>query len=141
MTVTGLRFLTGVDLVNSYEAPLLVMPPNYRRDFCRVCGSPVPHPTQDPGVHIVWAGSLDDEPGMSPREHVWVNCERPWEQGIDALPRLTEAEFALDRVQKHEQAGGANIRELYDFIIERYAEVDSHVVATAKRRLAELGLR
>jgi hypothetical protein len=138
MAVTGLKFLTGEALISSYEAPLLVMPPRYRRDFCRDCGSPVPSPTTDPGVHVVWAGSLDDDPGVSPCEHVWVNCERPWEQEIDDLPRLTEAQFVLDRVQKHERSGGENIRELYNFIVERYAEDDAEVVATAKFRLSEL---
>jgi len=138
MSVTGLRFLAGEDLIGSYEAPLLVMPPKYRRDFCTRCGSPVASPTHEAGVHVVWAGSLDDDPGVFPCEHVWVDCERPWEQGINALPRLTEAQFVLDRVQKHERAGGENIQELYKFIVERYAEDDPEVAAAAKRRLSEL---
>ena len=137
--VSGLNFLSGEELINSYEAPLLVMPPKYRRDFCTECGSPVPSPTHESGIHAVWAGSLDDDAGVSPSEHVWVNCEAPWELGIDALPRLTEAQFVLDRVQRHERVGGENIRELYTFIVDRYAAniEDSEVVETANRRLSE----
>ena len=140
MTVSGLKFLSGEDLINSYEAPLLVMPPQYRREFCRNCGSPVPSATQEPGIYAVPAGSLDDDPGVSPREHVWVNCEAPWEQDINALPRLTEAQFVLDRVQRHEREAGEKAHELYNFIVERYADniEDHEVVEAAKQRLAEL---
>lgn len=138
MTVTGFKFLSGADSIDYYEAPLLTMPPRYRRDFCRNCGSPVPRPTQEPGVYVVWAGSLDDDPGVSPSEHVWVNCEHAWEEGSDALPRLTEAQFVLDRVQKHEREGGENVRELYSFIVERYADEDPEVIKIAKSRLSEI---
>jgi hypothetical protein len=141
MTVSGLKFLSGEELISCYEAPLLVMPPRYRRDFCSACGSPVPSPTQHPGVYAVSAGSLDDDPGVSPQEHVWVNCEAPWEQGINALPRLTEAQFVLDRVRRHEREGGENMHKLYEFIVERYSGKieDSEVVAAARKRLSEIG--
>lgn len=79
MTVTGFKFLSGEDSISFYEAPLLLRPPKYRRDWCRNCGSPVPRPTKRPGVYVVWAGSLDDDPGVSPSRHVWVNCKHSWE--------------------------------------------------------------
>jgi hypothetical protein len=52
---------------------------------------------------------------------------------------LTEAQFVLDRVQKHERAGGKDVRELYRFIVEHYADEDPDVVASARSRLSELG--
>ena len=140
VSVSGLSFLSGEELIHSYEAPILVTPPNYRRDFCSRCGSPVPAPAGEEGKSAVPAGSLDADPGVAPREHVWVNCEAPWERGINELPRLTEAQFVLDRVQAHELAGGENIPDLYRFIVERYSDASSEaeVVAAAKQRLEEL---
>lgn len=140
MIVSGLRFLSGDELIRSYEAPILVMPPNYRRDFCGNCGSPVPAPMGDARLYGVPAGTVDGELGTHPKEHVWVNLEADWEQGIDALPRLTEAQFVLDRVRKHDLAGGENAADGYRFIIDRYAddETESSVVAVAQDRLREL---
>jgi hypothetical protein len=142
MAVAGLRFLSGEDLVNCYEAPLLVVPPPYRRDFCSRCGTPVPSPAAEPGIHVVRAGSLDDDPGVAPKEHVWVNCEAPWEQAIHTLPRLTEAQFVLDRIQRTQPDTEIDLmRARYQWIIERYADkpADAPVVQAARRRLAELG--
>lgn len=140
LAVSGLKFLSGEDAISSYEAPLLVTPPKYRRDFCAHCGSPVPSPLADEGLHMVPAGTLDADPGVGPREHVWVDCEASWELGIEELPRLTEAEFAFDRVRALEESGGRNMTDQYRFIVERYADEEGAeaVVALARTRLSEL---
>lgn len=140
MTVSGLRFVSGEELINSFEAPIVVVPPAYRRDFCTTCGSPVPWPVVEGELHVVPAGLLDVDPGVKPREHVWVDCEAEWEQDTEGLPRLTEAQFVLDRVRAIDRAGGDNLADHYRFIVERYAdnEADAAVVAAAKTRLSEL---
>ena len=89
---------------------------------------------------MVPAGSLDEDPHVSPTEHVWVNLEANWEKSIHTLPRLTEAQFVLDRVKKHDRAGGENAADLYRFVIDRYADDESEaaIVAAAQERLEEL---
>jgi hypothetical protein len=140
MVASGLKFLSGENLISSYEAPILVIPPKYRRDFCANCGSPVPWPAPEQGLYVVPAGTLDADPGALPREHVWVDCEVAWEKGIEHLPRLTEAQFVLDRVRSSDEAGADNVVDQYRFIVERYAdnETEAAVVASARTRLAEL---
>ncbi len=64
--VKGLRFLTGEEVIRSFEAPVLKFPPAYRRDFCECCGSPVPWPSFESGTHVVPAGSIDDDPEARP---------------------------------------------------------------------------
>ena len=140
LIVSGLAFLTGEEFIKQYEAPILVTPPKYRRDFCAICGSPVPSPLAEGDLHVVPAGTLDSDPGVEPREHVWVDCETPWEARINELPRLTEADFALARARELDGSGAQNIAEHYRFIIERYGkdEAAGAVVTSARSRLAEL---
>ena len=98
----GVRFVSGEELVSSYEAPILVRPPAYRRDFCSRCGSALPAPVllPDREAFIVPAGSLDDDPQVRPLQHVWIDCESPWEANIHDLPRLTEAEVLRERARE-----------------------------------------
>ena len=84
------RLLQGADLIQVYEAPILEHPPAYRTSFCIRCGSPVPNP--EPGA--VWfevpAGALEDDPGLRPDKHIFVEVKAPWFEITDALPRLTK---------------------------------------------------
>jgi hypothetical protein len=138
----GVRFLTGKDLISSYEAPVLVTPPAYRRDFCSRCGTAVPSPVSVAGedAFIVPAGSLDADPEVRPQRHVWVDCEAAWEAGMEALPRLTEAEVVLDHARLQERTGGQAAVPLYEFIVARYGERPGNdaVVAAARERLAAI---
>ena len=139
LIVSGLKFHSGAELIKSYEAPILLNPPKYRRDFCENCGSPVPSPFSEGNLHIVPAGTLDSDPGVEPTEHVWVDCEAPWELRIMELPRLTEAEFVLARVRDLEKSGAPDVAEHYRFIIEHYADDESAegTVTSARARLSE----
>jgi hypothetical protein len=35
-------------------------------------------------------GTLDDDPGLRPRCHVWVGSKAPWYEITDDLPRFEE---------------------------------------------------
>jgi len=82
------RLLEGRELIATYEAPILERPPAYRVSFCRRCGSPVPNP--DPGASWfeVPAGVLDDDPGVRPDKHIFVELKAPWFEITDTLPQL-----------------------------------------------------
>jgi len=53
--------------------------PGERRHFCTQCGSPV-YSQSDlrPEVVSVRCGTLDDDPGIEPSEHIYVGSKAPW---------------------------------------------------------------
>jgi hypothetical protein len=55
--------------------------------FCRHCGSTLPWLAQGPGVWVIPAGSLDDDPGLLPESHIFVGSKASWYEISDALPR------------------------------------------------------
>jgi hypothetical protein len=81
-----LEWVNGASLVKTYEAPIRVKPPGYQRTFCGVCGGPVP--TVDQGVIRVPAGTLDDDPGLRPQRHIFVDFKAAWFDIADGLPRF-----------------------------------------------------
>lgn len=135
--VQDLRFVSGEEEICRYEAPILVTPPPYRKDFCKRCGSPVPWPTGEPGVYGVPAGSLDDDPGVRPEGHVWCNQSAPWYEIADPLPQYTDAEFVLHRVRAWDRDGDERAVAGYRYILHCYPDAMG-VVETARSRLAEL---
>ncbi len=80
------RWLAGEPLVTEYVAPVRDTPPGYSRTFCRVCGGPLPTSRDD--VVIIPAGTLDDDPGLRPQGHIFVECKAPWFEITDTLPRF-----------------------------------------------------
>ncbi len=97
----SLRFVQGVDLIAVYEAPILEKPPAYRSCFCSRCGSPVPDPTPDAALLEVAAGLLDDDPGLRPDRHIFVEFKAPWSSVSDGLPQFDKA--AIRKLRQEQQ--------------------------------------
>jgi hypothetical protein len=87
------RFLSGRELVKTYDAPILYRPPAYRSLFCGNCGSPVPDPEPQHEVLEIPAGLLDDDPGIRPDRHICVEFAPPWDRIDDGLPTYTLPEI------------------------------------------------
>jgi hypothetical protein len=83
------RLLTGRELIRSYAAPILYRPPPYRSAFCSVCGSPVPDPSPADEFLEIPAGTLDDDPGIRPDKHIFVELMPAWDRLHDNLPAYT----------------------------------------------------
>jgi len=81
---TDFEWVSGGSLVKTYEAPVRVRPPGYRRTFCEVCGGPVP--TVERHVIRIPAGTLDDDPGLRPQRHIFVDFKAAWFDIADGLP-------------------------------------------------------
>lgn len=96
------RLLSGADLIRTYEAPVREHPPPYRVAFCSRCGSPVPSPAANADWFEIPAGLLDDDPGLRPERHIFVECKSPWFTLSDALPRLTKQELMALRKRSRE---------------------------------------
>lgn len=82
------RFTQGKELITTYEAPILREPPPYRASFCSRCGSPVPNPASNSKLLEIPAGLLDDDPGMQPDKHIFVEHNPSWFRITDELPQL-----------------------------------------------------
>ena len=80
--VEGVRFTRGADLVASYKPPEANF---YTQAFCRGCGSPMPRLDAGRHIAIIPMGSLDDDPGIQPSEHIWVGSKAPWFDIADEL--------------------------------------------------------
>jgi hypothetical protein len=82
----GLRWKRGLEMVATYEAPLLESPPPYRRAFCRTCGSPPPAELEGSPFVVLNAGVLDGDPGTRPFRHAFVAQKACWHELTDGLP-------------------------------------------------------
>jgi hypothetical protein len=92
VNVADFRTLSGEELIQTYQAPILEHPPAYSTAFCSRCGSPVPKPPADADWFEVPAGLLDgDVP--EPERHIFVECKSSWFSITDALPRLTKEQL------------------------------------------------
>jgi hypothetical protein len=85
------KFIQGSELINTYEAPTREAPPGYRTSFCSRCGSPVPDPNTVSLSLEVAAGLLEDDPGLRPQRHIFVEVKSPWFPIHDSLPQLDKA--------------------------------------------------
>ncbi len=80
------RWVQGEELVAYYESS-----PGHHRSFCRVCGSPlVSRFDRDPSSYGLALGTLDDDPGVKPKFHIFVAYKAPWHDITDELPQFQE---------------------------------------------------
>jgi len=80
------RWTQGEELVTYYESS-----PGNHRGFCRVCGSPLlSRFDHDPSSYGFPLGTLDDDPGVKPKLHVFVAYKAPWFDITDELPQFPE---------------------------------------------------
>ena len=86
------RFLTGQELVRSFTAPILYKPPAYRSMFCSRCGSPVPEPSPEGEFLEIPAGAFDDDPGIKPDKHIFVEFMPAWDNLRNDLPAYTRSD-------------------------------------------------
>jgi hypothetical protein len=86
VSLDGVRFVYGEELVVSYKVPDAKF---FTHAFCRVCGSSLPHRDLARSLVIVPMGALDDDPGVRPERHIFVDSKAPWDEITDALPRFS----------------------------------------------------
>jgi hypothetical protein len=88
---------SGKNLVSSFEASVLYESPAYRSMFCSKCGSPVPHPEPDGEFLEIPAGLLDDDPGIVPDKHIFIEFVPAWDRIADDLPQYRIEDLVLER--------------------------------------------
>jgi hypothetical protein len=86
VATAAFRWLAGESLLSKYESS-----PGETRTFCRVCGATLPTFFRDHPGHIgLPLGTLDDDPGVRPSAHVFVDSKAPWFEITDSLPQFSE---------------------------------------------------
>lgn len=93
VSTSDYRMTSGNDLIEAYDAPILYAPPAYHVCFCRVCGSPVPPAEPEGDFMEIAAGLLDDDPGIKPDKHIFVELTPAWDVISDGLPAYTRDEI------------------------------------------------
>lgn len=84
----ALRYTAGEEHLRSFQ------PPDAERfihTFCGICGATLPSDNQARGRAVVPMGSLDGDPGLSPKAHIWVDSRAAWDTITDELPQHPEA--------------------------------------------------
>jgi hypothetical protein len=51
----------------------------------KICGSPLPDPSGSSEKIEIPAGTLDDDPGIKPDKHIFIELKAPWFEFKDAL--------------------------------------------------------
>ena len=61
---------------------------SFSTSFCRRCGSPLPHATRSGREMVVPAGSLSDDPGVSPTVEICWSSRARWLSDAAGLPTI-----------------------------------------------------
>lgn len=82
-SMDGVKFIKGEEYVTKYKFPDARY---FTHAFCDICGSGMPR--IDPGrkIAVVPLGSLDDDPGMTPNNNIYVADKAGWYEITDKLP-------------------------------------------------------
>jgi len=78
------RWVSGEADVARFDLPTAR---SFSTSFCRTCGSPLPHATRSGREIIIPAGSLRDDPGVSPTLEACWDSRAHWLSDPVELPR------------------------------------------------------
>ena len=85
VSLSGLRFLRGEELLGKYKAPGAKF---FAHWFCKECGSTMPRFDEERGFAIIPMGAFDGDPGARPSRHIHVASKAPWDVISDDLPQF-----------------------------------------------------
>ena len=85
--IDGVTFIKGGGLLKAYKLPNAQY---FTQVFCEICGSKMPRLDRDRNLAVIPLGSLDDDPGIRPVDHIYVAYKCEWYDITDDLPRFAE---------------------------------------------------
>nr|CAA6812719.1 MAG: Gfa-like protein [uncultured Thiotrichaceae bacterium] len=83
-SLENIEWTAGKELVKTFDHP----DNNFRKVFCSECGSGLPYESRRVPALVVPAGSLDDEPGMEPMDHVFWAERTEWYESAKDKPEF-----------------------------------------------------
>ena len=84
----AVEFLQGEQRLTEYKVPDARY---WTQAFCEVCSSPMPRKDPERQIAIVPLGCLDDDPGIRPVDHIFVEDKAIWHDITDGLPQYPGA--------------------------------------------------
>ncbi len=90
--IDDFEFTSGKNLIKCYQSS-----PDKVRCFCSNCGSHIYAHREGQKHYILRLGTLDDDPKVKSKNHIWVSLKAPWYnlETDCSLPKF--AEWADDR--------------------------------------------
>ena len=84
----GLQWLQGEEQVGTYTRPADDEHgyPAFPTAFCRTCGSSLPSMSSTGRFWVVPAGTLEDDPGLTPARSIFWGSRAPWFKSTAELP-------------------------------------------------------
>lgn len=85
--IEDFELTSGKDLIKCYQSS-----PDKRRCFCSNCGSHIFAHREGQNHYLLRLGTLDDDPGVRPANHIWISLKAPW-YDLDtdcSLPKFDE---------------------------------------------------
>ena len=85
--IEDFEFTSGRELIKCFPSS-----PDKVRCFCSNCGSHIYAHREGQAHYILRLGTLDDDPGVRPVNHIWLSLKAPWyelETDCD-LPKFEE---------------------------------------------------
>ena len=80
---TDFVLVSGAEDIASYQSS-----PEVTRTFCRRCGSTLQFiRSTRPNTFALALGTLDDDPGVHPSMHIYIESKAPWLDINDGLPQ------------------------------------------------------
>jgi hypothetical protein len=80
------RYTSGEELITEYQSSADAV-----RTFCGRCGSKLAFQnSQTPDEIWIAAGTFDDDPGVRPASHIFVDSKAPWFEITDDLKQSPE---------------------------------------------------
>ena len=80
-----LKWLTGEEMLTRFK----LKGTRKERQFCKVCGSPMPWEMEG-GQVVLPAGSLDNEPELTPTAHIFCDSRASWEDKLKVVKQFSE---------------------------------------------------
>lgn len=71
--IKDFEFTAGVELIKCYHSS-----PDKVRCFCSNCGSHIYAHRKDQSHYTLRPGTLDDDPGIRPVNHIWLSEKAVW---------------------------------------------------------------
>ena len=76
------RWLVGEEYLAVYDSS-----PSSGRIFCKQCGSSL-GTTEHGKIESIALGTVDGDPGVTPRSHIFMGSKAPWYEVTDDLPQF-----------------------------------------------------
>lgn len=90
------RWIKGEELLSTYNSSEDVC-----KYFCKNCGSPlISSYLSKPEVFGIALGGLEQDPGVRPKAHIFVDSKAPWYEISDDIPQFPDWPGDVSEVRK-----------------------------------------